>query len=417
MLGTSIAYLVIQIPAYRVDTPEYTVAQQAKSENQLGLIGAVLCAILFCLYLWSQQEEGEVSAKDDHVAEKTVDAIRQGEITLRAAMSDLCFETKKPSDGQIGNNEVYDVLLETVPTDQIRKTCKVLAPFFAFYDVNGDKKIDFDEFRMIFKDLHENLDRDNQKRLFDEADVDGSGDINFEEFVACMIAFAKDSKMKVQADEGKGNRRRSMLMPTVAPGSAPNGNDEEAGNDDDDDDEEEEEEDIPEDLADLEPEEQQRRIKLRAVWMMGLGTFMVLAFSDPMVDVLAEIGHRLDISPFYVSFVLAPIASNASELVAAYKYAQKRTQRSITISLSTLLGAGCMNNTFCLGIFLALVYVKRLAWQFTAETISILAVEVAMGIYAASRQVMSLGEAACVLLLYPMSLALVWFLENKMGLD
>merc|ERR550514_2498892 len=98
------------------------------------------------------------------------------------------------------------------------------------------------------------------------------------------------------------------------------------------DDEEAEEEDIPEDLSDLSPEEQQKRIKVRSCWMMGLGTLMVLIFSDPMVDVLSEIGVRTGVPAFYISFVLAPLASNASELVAAMYYAGKKTQTSITIS-------------------------------------------------------------------------------------
>ena len=44
------------------------------------------------------------------------------------------------------------------------------------------------------------------------------------------------------------------------------------------------------------------------------------------------------------------------------------------------LGAACMNNTFCLGIFLALIYVKGLEWEFSAETISIFAVQVGQSI-------------------------------------
>ncbi|CAE7188178.1 unnamed protein product [Symbiodinium microadriaticum] len=54
--------------------------------------------------------------------------------------------------------------------------------------------------------------------------------------------------------------------------------------------EDDEEEDVPEDLADLEPEEQQKRIKTRAAYQMALGTLLVLVFSDPMVDLLAELG-------------------------------------------------------------------------------------------------------------------------------
>merc|ERR1712039_235553 len=113
--------------------------------------------------------------------------------------------------------------------------------------------------------------------------------------------------------------------------------------------------------------------------MGGIGTAVVLVVSDPFVEVLSEWGKRTGVPAFYISFVLAPLASNASELLAAYSYAAKKTQKSITTSLSTLIGASCMNNTFCLAIFLALVYFKGLAWQFTAETISIVVVQWLIG--------------------------------------
>ncbi len=70
-------------------------------------------------------------------------------------------------------------------------------------------------------------------------------------------------------------------------------------------------------------------------------TPQVLVFSDPAVEVLNEIGVRTGIPAFYISFVLAPLASNASELVAGYKYATKKTPTAMTISLATLLGAAC----------------------------------------------------------------------------
>jgi Ca2+/H+ antiporter len=78
--------------------------------------------------------------------------------------------------------------------------------------------------------------------------------------------------------------------------------------------------------------------------MMLLGTTLVVVFSYPMVGVIDEMGDRLGIRSFYVAFVLAPVASNASELTAAYKYASKKTSKSIKISLSTLVGSAAMNN-------------------------------------------------------------------------
>ncbi|KAH8095972.1 calcium:sodium antiporter [Aureococcus anophagefferens] len=126
-------------------------------------------------------------------------------------------------------------------------------------------------------------------------------------------------------------------------------------------------------------ERQQTVIKRRAFTTLAVGTAVVLIFSDPMVDVMSEIGARTGISPFYVSFVLAPLASNASELLASFYYAQKKTRNSITISFTALEGAASMNNTFCLSIFMGLIYFKGIAWQYSAETIAIVFVQLAVG--------------------------------------
>ena len=44
------------------------------------------------------------------------------------------------------------------------------------------------------------------------------------------------------------------------------------------------------------------------------------------VDVMSSVGKRIGLAPFYVAFVLAPLASNASEFIASYTYAAKKTQ-------------------------------------------------------------------------------------------
>tara|TARA_B100000795_G_scaffold257105_1_gene230054 strand:+ start:392 stop:562 length:171 start_codon:yes stop_codon:yes gene_type:complete len=54
------------------------------------------------------------------------------------------------------------------------------------------------------------------------------------------------------------------------------------------------------------------------------------------------------VPPFYVAFILAPLASHASEVIASYSYAAKKTKRTITVSLAALEGAPCMDTTLCL---------------------------------------------------------------------
>lgn len=121
-------------------------------------------------------------------------------------------------------------------------------------------------------------------------------------------------------------------------------------------------------------------------------------------------GGRFGCSAFYTAFLLAPVASNASELITSYSYAKKKTTRSISISLQALQGAACMNNTFCLAIFMALIYFKGLVWTFTAETIGILASQLVVALFS-FKETQRVFDAYCVFLTYPACLFLVATLE------
>jgi Ca2+/Na+ antiporter len=114
----------------------------------------------------------------------------------------------------------------------------------------------------------------------------------------------------------------------------------------------------PDDLKDLSPKDQMSAIVRRSLYMMSVGTLVVLIVSDPTVDVLSDFGNRLGIKPFVISFLLAPMASNASELVAAFSYAKKKTASTMAVALSTLEGAGIMNNTFTTAIFFIGIYIN-----------------------------------------------------------
>lgn len=173
-----------------------------------------------------------------------------------------------------------------------------------------------------------------------------------------------------------------------------------------DEDEDEEDMEMPEDIRDLPTNVQRARVLRRAFWQMGVGTLIVLLFSDPMVDVLDSIGKRIHVPPFFVAFLLGPVASNASEMVASYSYAQKKTRKSISVSFSQLLGAACMNNTFCLLIFYFLIAVRGFGWVYHAEVIGIVFVQVVMA-FLASRKIHTVFMGLVVLSLFPVSLALV----------
>ena len=57
--------------------------------------------------------------------------------------------------------------------------------------------------------------------------------------------------------------------------------------------------------------------------MLAAGSLLILVFSDPTVLVINKLGEFTKIPSFYVSFVLAPLATNSAEIIAAYEFAKK----------------------------------------------------------------------------------------------
>jgi len=415
MLKTLIGYLVVQVPAlFFVISKKGASDSQIKEDQEveghnerwLALLGLAVCIAEFIAYLWQMWNDANGDDSDicNKIADKQLEAIQDGKISLKAAMSQFidCSWVSKVISG-----DVRSVMSDKEAKQSLKHACKVLAPFYAYYDKNNDGHIDQEEFSMIFHDCKENLPKEAQQMMFKAADTDNSNGITFEEFLACCMAWALDQTGDFSALSEDKARTRPQ----------PEGYLKGELEDDEEQEEAPEEEDIPEDLADLSPEEQQKWLKRRAAMTMGWGTLLVLLFSDPMVDLLAEIGNRIGVSPFYTAFVLAPLTSNAGELVAAYNYSVKRTQGAMNTSLSTLVGAAIMNNTYCLGVFYAVVFFNGLAWEFTAETTSIILIQLIMGAIILKSEVHSVLTALGILLLYPGAMAIVAFLENVVGLD
>lgn len=193
------------------------------------------------------------------------------------------------------------------------------------------------------------------------------------------------------------------------------GNEPLIANEEEDHEQDEEEEEMPDDIARLPPDQQQRAIKIRAFMQMFFGTVLVLIFADPMVGALNKFGSITGIPAFFVAFILAPLASNASEILAAYSFAQKKTVKHVTISFSQLQGAACMNNTFCLGIFLIIIFAKEdLTWEYSSEALGILITEVIM-IFISLRKTQTLLLSFLVFLMFPLSICLILIFENAIG--
>lgn len=379
MLLTAMLYLVIQVPAAVAEIKYWhghTLEQQRSEEGHLerwfALTGFILCVLAFVGYIYKCSVEGGDNNKE---LNKIVELIKSKKIGVGAYIGAL--------------NRGGD--LSASDRDRVKSVVK---PFFVRFDVDNTKKLELPELVTMLSQMGDSEENaaNRARKALSEGRVTGDG-IDIDQFVDFIVDYIKHG--------GEGLQNLVVEERGLA----------------EDDDAAEEEVDVPEDIAAMPESKQMQQILLRSCWMMGLGTILILTFSDPMCSTLTNMGKKLNVSSFYVSFVLAPLASNASELLSALKYASKKSKKSITTSLSTLVGAACMNNTFCLAIFMALIFFQRLAWQFTAETVSILLIQLIIGGVVLSGTTQTWAKGFVIFACYPGCLAVTAFLENVCGLD
>ena len=441
MIITSVSYLLIQGPAFSysrrgTETGSGSSSSDASDDSEVrrehywALAGFVMSLIMFVGYLAYQVLTANKESNKDRIAQVQHDAVSKSLMSLSAVFAEQLFTDVAPSE--------RSALLLRHETSA--RFDALLREFFNRHDIDGNGVVDATEMRSLLADLGEHPTKEEFDRLMLQMDANRDGVIQYDEFHASMKAyvkhlFDKDNGLSVPISvvvssgddqpaaapaaaaattttttekDGAAKARSVKSVNSEDEAAAAAGSDEEAEDDEDD---EEEEEEVPDDLTHLPPKKQRMRIVLRACWMMGLGVLLVIVFSDPMVDVFSSLGNVVGIDSFYIAFTLAPLASNASELIAAINYARKKTVRTATIGCESLIGAACMNNTFCLSIFLLLVFVRGLAWRFSAETLSIIAVELAMLGFAVQRT-QRLLYGFLIILLYPLSIGFVVFLEK-----
>jgi len=385
MILTLVPFFLVQIPAtiYKGHVDDL-----AYAERNYALTGFILCILGFIAYLGYQLHfaNGEASKLQQVAVMKKM--LQNGTVSLEAAMYNRPHLTepnateKSPLKKQQSSMDGY---MAEVMYDQFRK-----------YDVDNSGDLDIDECISMFADYNLKLERNAVLEVFNLIDEDQNRRLSFAEIIKAGVIFVQDDC---------STRTKSTILRASAQHLQNLCDDA-----DDDDGDDGEVEDIPEDIKNLCPEAQQAAIIKAAFEYMAIGTILCIVFSDPMVECLSELAKRLNIPSFYVSFVLAPIAANASEIISSRDQAIKKTSKSISVSLSTLEGAAAMNNTFCLSILLGLIYFRKLAWQYTAETIAIVIVQIAMFLFTRKKN-MTMFDAVIIAAIFPLSLVLIVVLE------
>jgi Ca2+/Na+ antiporter len=428
MLATSIGYLILQVPAIFFEAGGASQAEVAESEKFYAGMGLFVTIFMFIGYLKYQVDNTDNLVANHAHVQLVIKLIEEDDnFTLRLALYDELKHHKAeltrrlsalgPLDGSaatavdykaISTNDVWAKL-----PDNAKERITDIITYFWLKFVRTNKankaitgagkgaRIQLSALRSLFEFMGDNFAAGHLEEVFNLFDTNKNNTIELEEFIKGTCQYLWDYEREQLDTSTTLEQFESALKSGESSGL------DEAG---DDGDEEDDEDEMPDELKDLDPKDQQRRLISMSFQTMGIGTFLVVLFSDPMCDVLSEVGTRTGIPAFYVSFVLAPLASNAAELLASYNYALKKSPKSISIALQALQGAACMNNTFCLSIFMGLVYFKGLSWEYFAETVAIMLCQVGVA-FASMKEVQTMGTAYMVVMLYPACLLLVAAME------
>jgi len=385
---TSLSYLIIQIPAFM-----YSGAKDASAREHLpALIGLIVSVSAFFAYSWFQITDA--NALEQQGKRETQKKMQQWQRSL---------------EGKFGQGN------------------RVLRMVFEKFDTKGENSITLENMKDGLQLLGLDLTRSELVQTFTKFDTNTDGQIDFNEFKN----FAKNYFNIVAQSHGSSSGSSSVSPPNATEGTPllenkpprPRMNDlspqrlsrsykqdelrvnsifQENTRSGDEEEEAEEEEEYLE-LTD-------RQLIMSALLLLISGTALVTVFSDPMCSAIQAFAETTGIPAFYISFIITPLASNASEVLASLRFAKKKTTEAVSLSAASLFGAACMNNTFCLSIFFALIYFRGLTWSFSAETIAILIIIWSVGMNGL-RQFYRNWQGIFICALFPFSLVLVAILN------
>ncbi|XWS18476.1 hypothetical protein CRYUN_Cryun32bG0046700 [Craigia yunnanensis] len=154
---------------------------------------------------------------------------------------------------------------------------------------------------------------------------------------------------------------------------------------------------------------------IKAAFLITLGTAITVLLTNPLMTTLVDFSTSVNIPSFLVSYVVIPLALSFRLALRAITSVGQKTEKAASLTFSELYGAVFMNNVMGLIIFLALVYIRDISWDVSAEVLVVLLICTALGMLATFSTKIQFWTCILVYLLYPISLLLLYVLTNVLG--
>lgn len=153
----------------------------------------------------------------------------------------------------------------------------------------------------------------------------------------------------------------------------------------------------------------------KAGFLIILGTGVMILIGQPLMESLQEFATAADIPSFFVSYVLIPWAMSYRQILGAISSAKKKTKKDISGALTEVYNGVFMNNVMGLATFLAIVYIKDITWDVSAEVLVVLLICTFMGIITSSCTKFQFWMGILAYALYPLSLLFLYILTSVLG--
>jgi cation:H+ antiporter len=129
--------------------------------------------------------------------------------------------------------------------------------------------------------------------------------------------------------------------------------------------------DKTEDIEAQDEEDEEQQSTGRGVVYLCVGGVMIFLFSSPFIRAVVTSAHAMEVSPTLLAFFLAPIASEAPEILESISLSRKGNAQSINVAFSNLVGGTITKTTLLCGIFSFYGIVKEFVWESPNYTISL----------------------------------------------
>merc|ERR1712137_145138 len=120
-----------------------------------------------------------------------------------------------------------------------------------------------------------------------------------------------------------------------------------------------------------EDEDEEEESVLKGALYLLAGGILIVVFSSPFITSVVEVATYWNFSPALLAFFLAPVASEAPEILESISLSRKGNVQNINITISNMVGGTITKTTLLCGILCFYGVSKEFAWESPSYGISL----------------------------------------------